>query len=171
MKNVHEIEIELKNKEWKEAVDEAFNNAVKTAKVDGFRQGKVPRNIFEKKYGKVSLYYDAINAKLTTLYSKVLKDNKLEPIMDPKIDVKEVDDDKLVISFVVTTKPEVKIKKYKNLNVKKEAVKVTKEEIDELVSTGKLSSKEEKPVETKEEIVEEKETKKTIKKNKVTEEK
>ena len=128
-KNVHEIEIELKNKEWKEAVDEAFNKAIKTAKIDGFRQGKAPRSVFEKKYGKVSLFYDAINAKLPEMYSKVLKDNKLEPIIDPKIEILDVNDELCKIKFIVTTKPEVKIKKYKNLGVKKETAKVTKEEI------------------------------------------
>ena len=128
-KNVHEIEVELKGKEWTSAVDEAFNKAIKTAKIDGFRQGKAPRSVFEKKYGKVSLFYDAINAKLPELYSKVLKDNDLEPIIDPKIDILDVNDDLCKIKFVVTTKPEVKIKKYKSLGVKKEEVKVTKEEI------------------------------------------
>ncbi len=130
MKNIHEIEAKLEGKEWKEAVDRTFIEEQKKANVDGFRKGKVPRNVYEKKYGKMSLYYTAINSEIGNMYSKLLKDNKLEPIMDPKIDVKEVDDDKLVISFIVTTKPEVKIKKYKNLNVKKEAVKVSKEEID-----------------------------------------
>ena len=128
-KNIHEIEVELKGKEWKEAVDEAFNKAIKTAKIDGFRQGKAPRSVFEKKYGKVSLFYDAINAKLPEMYSKALKDNKLEPIIDPKIEILDVNDDLCRVKFTVTTKPEVKIKKYKSLGVKKEEVKVTKEEI------------------------------------------
>lgn len=131
MKNVHEIEIEVKNKEWKNAVDEAFNKAIKTAKIDGFRPGKAPRSVFEKKYGKVSLYYDAINALLPNLYTKVLKDNKLEPIIDPKIDILDVNDDVCKIKFIVTTMPEVKIKKYKGLGIKKEAVKVTKKEISD----------------------------------------
>lgn len=130
MKNIHEIETKIEGKEWKEAVDKAFEEEVKNAKVDGFRKGKVPRAVYEKKYGKISLFYSAINGSIGTLYSKVLKDNKLEPIMDPKIDIVEVDDDKVVIKFTITTKPEIKIKKYKGLGVKKETVKVTKEEID-----------------------------------------
>lgn len=130
MKNIHEIEVKLEGKEWTEAIDRAFEQEVKEAKVDGFRKGKVPRAVFEKKYGKASLYYTAINNEIGNLYSKVLKDNKLEPIMDPKIDVVDVDDKKLTIKFTITTKPEVKIKKYKDLKVKKETVKVTKEEID-----------------------------------------
>ena len=130
-KNVHEIEFELKGKEWTTAVDEAFNKAIKTAKIDGFRQGKAPRSVFEKKYGKISLFYDAVNAKLPEMYSKVLKDNDLEPIIDPKIEILDINDDLCKVKFTVTTKPEVKIKKYKNLGVKKEEAKVTKKEIDE----------------------------------------
>ena len=137
-KNIHEIEVELKGKEWKEAVDEAFNKAIKTAKIDGFRQGKAPRSVFEKKYGKVSLFYDAINAKLPEMYSKLLKDNDLEPIIDPKIDILDVNDDLCKIKFIVTTMPEVKVKKYKSLGVKKEEAKVTKKEIDEEIENLRL---------------------------------
>ena len=126
MKNVHEIEAKIDGKEWKAAVDSAFDREVKNANVDGFRKGKVPRNVYEKKYGKVSLYYSAINEEIGKLYTKVLKDNKLEPIMDPKIDIVE----KVKVKFTITTKPEVKIKKYKGLGVKKDTVKVTKAEID-----------------------------------------
>lgn len=130
MKNIHEIEISLEKKEWKDALDRAFTKEQANAKVDGFRKGKVPRDIYIKKYGKESLYYTAINNELGILYEKVLKDNKLEPIMDPKIEIVSVDDEKLTVKFTITTKPEVKIKKYKGLGVKKETVKVTKEEID-----------------------------------------
>lgn len=133
MKNVHEIEIKLEGKEWKESVDRAFKEEQKKAKVDGFRTGKVPRDVYEKHYGKVNLYYSAINAEIGRLYEKVLKDNKLEPIIDPRIEITEVDDEKAVIKFVITTKPEIKIKKYKELGVKKDTVKVTKEEIDKEV--------------------------------------
>lgn len=73
MKNIHEIEVKLEGKEWTEAIDRAFEQEVKEAKVDGFRKGKVPRAVFEKKYGKASLYYTAINNEIGNLYSKVLK--------------------------------------------------------------------------------------------------
>ena len=130
MKNIHEIEIKLEGKEWETALDKAFKSEVQKANVPGFRKGKVPKEVYLKKYGVESLFYTAINGELNTLYLKVLKDNKLEPIMDPNVDVVEVDEKKLVVKFTITTKPEVKIKKYKGLGVKKETVKVTKEEIN-----------------------------------------
>ena len=53
MKNIHEIEIKLEGKEWKDAVDRAFESEVKEAKVDGFRKGKVPRAVYEKNMVKL----------------------------------------------------------------------------------------------------------------------
>lgn len=130
MKNVKKIEIKIEGKEWEEALDLAFKKLSKNAKVDGFRKGKVPRNVFEKKYGKESLYMDAIDSLLQKSYSKVLEENDLEPIVQPEIDIKEVDEKHVVIVFTITTKPEVKVKKYTGLKVKKDEVKVTNEEIE-----------------------------------------
>ena len=132
-KNIHEIEVEIKGKKWEDAIDAAFNTAKLKVNIPGFRKGKVTKEVFIKKYGVESLYYDAINDLLQTEYPKVLKDNKLEPIINPNIDVLEVCDHCCKIKFTITTRPEVKIKKYKDLKVKKDAVKVTNEEIDEEV--------------------------------------
>lgn len=138
MKNIHEIEIKIEGNEWKEAIDAAFTKAQKNVKVDGFRKGKVPRNIFEKRFGKESLYPDAIDVVLPAAYTRALENNKLEPIVQPKIDVKEIDENSVTILFTITTKPEVKVKKYTNLGVKKQTVKVTKKEIEDEI--GKLVS-------------------------------
>ena len=130
MKNIHEIEVKIEGKEWTSALDKAFAIEQKKVSVDGFRKGKVPREVYEKKYGKESLYFTAINNELQTLYAKVLDENKLEPIIEPNIDIVDVNENGVTLKFKITTKPEVKIKKYKDLGVKKEEVKVTKEEID-----------------------------------------
>ena len=130
MKNVHEIEVKIEKKDWTEAIDKSFKKKKKNVKVDGFRKGKVPRNIFEKKFGKESLYEEAINLVLPKAYDKAFKDSKLEPIIQPSIDIKEINEEGVTFVFKITTKPEVKIKKYKGLKVTKEKVNVTKEEVD-----------------------------------------
>ena len=131
MKNVHEIEVKIEKEDWKKAIDKSFEKAKENVKVDGFRKGKVPRNIFEKKYGVESLYEEAISIVLPDAYDKALKDNKdLVPIIGPSIDIKEINEEGVTFIFKITTKPEVKIKKYKGLNIKKEKAKVTKEEVD-----------------------------------------
>ena len=135
MKNVHEIEIKVEGKEWEDAITKSFNKNVQNIKVDGFRKGKVPRNIFEKKFGKESLYNDAIDFVLQEKYATVIKDSKLIPIIQPTIDIKEIDDEKLVLTFRITTKPEVKVEKYTKLGVKKGEVKVTEEEVKSRINS------------------------------------
>ena len=131
MKNVHEIEIKVEKDEWKSAIDKSFEKAKEKVKVDGFRKGKIPRDIYEKKYGIESLYEGAINIALPDAYEKVFKENKdLVPIMQPSIDIKDIDENSVTFVFKITTKPEVKIKKYKGLKVKKEKVEVTTEEVN-----------------------------------------
>lgn len=129
-KNENEITITVEGKDWTDALDKAFKEKVKTVNVDGFRKGKVPRDIFEKKFGKESLYLPASDLVVEGAYLKALEDSKLIPVVQPKVDIKSVDDKKIEFIFKIITKPEVKIKKYKGLGVKQEKVKVTKEEIE-----------------------------------------
>lgn len=134
MENIHEIEVTVEGKDWENALNKSFEKNVKDLKVDGFRKGKVPRNIFEKKFGKESLYEDAINSVLDKECIKLLEDNKLVPIVRPAVDVKEISEEKVVLKFTITTKPEVIIDKYKNLGVKKGTVKVSKKDVDETIN-------------------------------------
>ncbi len=128
--NIHEINVTIDGKEWKDAVDKAFEKKQKTAKVDGFRKGKVPRKIFEKKFGKESLYFDAADSLLPVAYEKVFKDSDLEPIVRPSVTIKDINEDGVEYSFKITTRPDVVVKKYKGLKIKPEKVKVTDEEVE-----------------------------------------
>ena len=93
------------------------------------------RDKFEKKYGKESLYNDAIDFVLQEKYATVINDSKLIPIIQPTIDIKEINDEKLVLTFRITTKPEVKVEKYTKLGVKKGEVKVTEEEVKSRINS------------------------------------
>ena len=129
-KNIHEINVTIEGKDWEEAVDKAFKEKQKTVKVDGFRKGKVPRSVFEKKFGVETLYYDAANIVLPKAYDKVMDDSKLEPIVQPSVEIKDITDKGIEFIFKIITKPEVTVKKYKGLKIKPEKVKVTEEEIN-----------------------------------------
>ncbi|MDD4298418.1 MAG: trigger factor [Bacilli bacterium] len=122
--------VRIEKKEWDNALDKSFKKNVKKTKVAGFREGKVPRDIYEKKIGKESLYMDAIDFVLPEAYEKLIADNNIEPVARPNIDIKKIDDNGIEIQFEVITKPEIKIKKYKKLGLKKPSIKVTKEEVE-----------------------------------------
>ena len=129
-KNKDVVTIEIAGKDWEKALDKAFKKKVKEVKVDGFRKGSVPKNIYIEKFGIESLYMDAANDVVQDAYTKALKDSKIEPVIEPAIDVKEINEEKVVFEITITGKPEVKLGDYKNLKVKKEDVEVSKEEVD-----------------------------------------
>ena len=128
-KNYHNIEIKVEGKEWTDAVDKAFKEKVKKVKVDGFRKGKCPKNIYDKKFGQDYLL-DAADIVLQSAYIKALKENDLVPVVQPESNLKSLDENGVTFTFKIITKPEVKISKYRDLGVKPNEVKVTKEEID-----------------------------------------
>ena len=135
-KSEKEIEIVIDGKEWKEALDKAFKKANKTAKIDGFRPGKAPKEVFIKKYGKASLYMDAADEASDLAYQKMLKDYKddvAELVARPEIALKDVDDDKITFIFTLTLRPTVKLGKYTGLGIKKDEVKASEKEIADAI--------------------------------------
>lgn len=126
----HEVVVKIEGKEWTDALDKAFAKKQKTAKVDGFRPGKVPRNIYEKHFGKESLFLDAADLVLQAAYLKAMEESKLIPVVQPSVDLKDLSENGVEFTFKIVTKPEVKVNKYKGLNIQPEKVEVTDEEVN-----------------------------------------
>lgn len=129
-KNRHEVNVKITGDDWNKALDKIFTKKQKTAEVDGFRKGKVPRDVYEKKFGKESLYLDAADEVLPNAYQKAMDDSKLEPVVQPEVDLKSIGEDGVEFTFKIITKPEVKVNKYKGLNIKPEKVEVSEDEIN-----------------------------------------
>jgi len=133
-KNERKINIKIEGEKWQTALDKAFENANKKAKIDGFRPGKAPKEVFLKKYGIESLFMDAGDLVLEDAYMQMLEQNKdAEIVAQPDIQLKSIDENGIEFEFTLTLKPEVKLGKYKGLKVKKEEVNVSKEEIDNTI--------------------------------------
>ena len=125
-----EVNFKLEGKEWVELQNKAFEKLNKKANIDGFRPGKAPRDIFEKKYGKQEIILEAADEATNKEYKRLLGENKIIPIIEPKVELIKCDSDTLEVKFTFITDPEVTLGEYTNLKVKKEKAKVTKEEID-----------------------------------------
>ena len=99
-------------------LDAAFNKVKKNLNVPGFRKGKVSRTIFNKMYGEASLYEEALNAVLPESYDAAVLEAGIEPVAQPKIDIKSMNEGEAwEITADVVVKPEVKLGDYKNLEV------------------------------------------------------
>ena len=120
---------------WKKAQQEAFKKLAADVKVDGFRPGKAPEAMLKARIAPTKIYDTAINTLLPEAYSDVLKAEKLTPLSRPTIDVEKVSDTELVLKAVVILVPEVKLKKYKDLGIKRNPIQVTEADIDQEVKT------------------------------------
>ena len=127
----HEVNIKIEGEEWKKALHKAYEKNNKKAKIDGFRPGKAPYEIFVKHYGIENLFIDAADSCLQESYLKAITDSKLIPVTEPKVDIKEIDENHVEFIFTIITKPEVKIKKYEGLKIKKDKLEVKEEEIQD----------------------------------------
>jgi trigger factor len=135
MNNVKKFEIKIDGEKWTKALDKAFNTKKKDLKVDGFRKGNCPKDIYLKKFGIESLFMDGTDYVLEDAYNQAKEENHFEPVCEPKVDIKTISADEVVFVFTIIERPEVKLGQYTNLGVKKEEVKVSKAEVDEKIKS------------------------------------
>jgi trigger factor len=153
------LTFEVDAEKFNEGLDAAFKKVVKTINVPGFRKGKMPRQMFENRFGVESLYQDAIDYLLPEAYSNAIDEAGIEPVDRPEIDVDQVEKGKsLVFKATVTVKPEVKLGDYKGLEVEAFDTEVTDEEVEaELKSLqerhAELVVKEDAPAENGDTVV------------------
>lgn len=130
-KNRGVLSVEVDAQELEKALDQAFRKVVKKVNVPGFRKGKVPRPIFEKRFGVESLYQDALDILLPKAYPEAVEQTEIEPVDQPEIDIDQLEKGKpFIFKATVTVKPEVKLGQYKDLEVPEKDFNVTDEEME-----------------------------------------
>ena len=129
-KNKYELQFSVDKATFDAAVDKVYRKQVKSITVPGFRKGKAPKSIIEKMYGKGVFYEDAINDLIPAAYTDALAESKLDVVSQPEFDVVSIDDNGLLLSAKVYVKPDVEIKDYVGIEVEKEVVVVTDEDVN-----------------------------------------
>lgn len=130
-KSMVEVKATFSSEEWKKAQKTALKKIAKNAQIDGFRKGHVPENLIKAKVGKQALLSEAADEILQTSYAKIFIDNNIEPVGAPTANIDKMTTDELEITFTAPVAPEVDLKQYKDLDVKKKAVRVTAKEVDD----------------------------------------
>ena len=128
------LTITVPAKEFEKALDEAFKKVSKEVQVPGFRKGKIPRQMFEQRFGVESLYQDALDMVLPHAYGHAVEETGINPVDQPEVEVEEIEKGKdLVLKMTVTVEPEVKLGEYKGLEAEKVEAEVTEAEVDEQI--------------------------------------
>lgn len=150
-----EIDVDTINK----GIDEAFVETRKKITVPGFRKGRVPRQIFNQMYGEESLYQDALNKVLPDAYNEAVKETNIQPVDQPKIDIKSMEKGQpWILTAEVDVMPEVKLGEYKGMEVPAQDTTVTDADVDDALETkrqqqAELVLKEDKPAEKGDTVV------------------
>lgn len=134
-KNMAKLTIEAGADELEKAIEKAYQKQKKKISIPGFRKGKVPRQMVEKMYGKEVFYEDAANELIPDAYDKALDECEEDIVSSPKIEVVQIEAGKpFIFTATVALKPEVKLGKYKGVQVDQMDTEVTDEEIDQEIN-------------------------------------
>ena len=129
--NEIKLEFTVEAQKFDEAIQNVYKKNAKYFNIPGFRKGKAPFKMVEKTYGIQIFYEDAFNEIAGEVYAKGLEDNKIEAVSKPEIDIVQIEAGKdLIFTAVVQTKPEVKLGKYKGIEIKKVEYNVSDEDVD-----------------------------------------
>ena len=129
--NVVELKIEIPQEEVEQAIARAYIHVRKDYSLPGFRKGKVPRNILEKRYGVEIFYEEAANLLVQDTYPRAIEELGLKPVERPAVTVDQLDQEQpCIYTAVVTLLPELKLGKYKGLKIAREEKAVTDEDVD-----------------------------------------
>ena len=132
-KNANEVKLELtiEAQKFDEAIKKVYFQSAKYFNIPGFRKGKAPMNIVEKYYGKEIFYEDAFNEVAGEALDEAVKENKLEVVSRPDIEVTQIEKGKdLIFTAIMQTKPEAELGKYKGIEIKKVEYNVSDEDIE-----------------------------------------
>ena len=130
------LTVEVDAETVEKSLDSAFKKVVTQVQVPGFRKGKMPRPLFEKRFGVESLYQDAIDIMLPDAYMNAVTEAGIDPVDRPEIDVEQIEKGKsFIFTAKVIVKPEVKLGEYKGLEVEEFDVTVTDEDVENELKT------------------------------------
>lgn len=129
--NEVKLEITVEAEKFENAMKKVYFQNAKYINIPGFRKGKAPMNIVEKYYGAQIFYEDAFNDVATEAYGEALEQNNIDAVSKPSVDIVQMEKGKDVIfTAVVQVKPEVKLGKYKGIEIKKIEYPVEEKDID-----------------------------------------
>ena len=125
------LRIEMEPAEVEESLQESYHRLAKKANIPGFRKGKAPRAVLERYIGKESLLEDAINNLLPQAYEKAVKEQGIEAIASPSIEIAQTDP--VVFKATVPLKPTIKLGDYHDIRLTPEPVELTEDGVNAVI--------------------------------------
>ncbi|MBA7607602.1 Trigger factor [subsurface metagenome] len=125
------LNVEMEPAEMEEALEQAYHRLAKRADIPGFRKGKAPRVVLERHIGKGSLLEDAINDLLPQAYEKAIKEQEIEPVASPSIEITQTDP--MVFKATVSLKPTIELGDYQSIRLKPGKAELADDEVSNVI--------------------------------------
>ena len=139
-KSTVKLTITFTPEEWNGAINKAYQQNRGKYAVNGFRKGKVPKNVLEMYYGKGLFYEDALNLLYAEHYGAILEKEKdnFTAVGDPALSVDDISDEKVVLIAEVPVKPDVEIESYKGIKIPEFVYTVSDADVDKDIEDTRL---------------------------------
>ena len=125
-----ELTVEVGKEEFEAGLDRAYRKSRGSISVPGFRKGKAPRKVIEGMYGSGVFYEDAVEDIYPGALEAAIKENNLDSVAPPKVEVTDLGKDGFTFKAVVTVRPEITLKQYKGLEADKVLPSVDENAVD-----------------------------------------
>ena len=137
-KNQIKVTVKVSLSDFESGLDYAYQLVKEKVEIKGFRKGQAPRSIYENRYGKASLFNDALNFVINAKFEDVLFAKEYEVVAEPtnvELNPKEpkLAEEEFEVILTIPVKPEVKLGLYKGIEIKKPNTKVSAKEVDEKI--------------------------------------
>lgn len=133
-KSKGELKVTINGEVWVQAQEKAFDKLAKNVEVDGFRKGQAPKGLAKRQVSEQNILMEAVDEVAQAALIAGLKEHDLSPIARPELGLDTITAEEVTMTFTIQVKPEVKLATYKGLEVKKEEVTVSAEEVDAKVA-------------------------------------
>jgi len=137
--NQTELIVELIRDDLKMYIDRTESEIGKDLQLDGFRKGKVPKDLLKKNLDAKQVLESALDLAMKDSLAQVIEKEKLDVLNADKLEIKENTPDKLVYKVMLTIFPEIKIKDFSNFKVAMRAIQVDQKDVDSTMDTIRAS--------------------------------
>ena len=128
-----DVKVFVDKKTMNNYMDEKYEEIKGTVNLKGFRPGKVPREVLKRQFGK-AIFGEVLDKVLKETSNKALKENKIKPAGQPKLDLKTYGEDKdLEYVLSVTELPKVELKSIENIKFDEYTVKIDPKETEKRI--------------------------------------
>lgn len=140
------IEVEINPEEVLPYMEQAYQSYQKKLKIDGFRKGRIPLSIIQKRFGQ-AIQAEVAEKLIEVFYQKAIETEKLKVVAPGKIEEISFEEGQpFRFTAEIEVEPDIEVSDYKGIKVEKEILKVTQEDVDQTIEVIRGEKAEMRPV-------------------------